>query len=247
MRHNKKKRVLCASAAVFILIGAVFAVYVSDFYHATDEAALAMTTLADDDSIVIWETGRDIVFEPQNATKGFIFYPGGKVEARAYTPLMRQLSERGILCVLMKMPCNLAVLDINAADDILGQFPKVEAWYIGGHSLGGSMAASYAADNHEELRGLVMLAAYSTQDLRESGLQVVSLYGSNDGILNQEKYAEYRTNLPADAAEIIIEGGNHAGFGSYGEQEGDGKAYIEREEQVAQTASAICELIEVEH
>lgn len=105
------------------------------------------------------------------------------------------------------------------------------------------MAASYAADNHEALQGLVMLAAYSTQDLRESGLKVVSLYGSNDGILNQEKYAEYRTNLPADAAEIIIEGGNHAGFGSYGEQEGDGKAGIEREEQVAQTVSAICELI----
>lgn len=241
MRHRKK--VLCTVAAVFILSLAMFGVYVSDFYHADEYAVLAMATSENDESIVIRETEHEIVFESEQATEGLIFYPGGKVEAESYAPLMRKLSERGILCVLVKMPCNLAVLDIDAADDVFPQFPKIRDWYIGGHSLGGSMAASYAADNTEKVNGLVLLAAYSTADLSESGLKVISLYGSNDGVLNREKYAEYQANLPDDMTETVIDGGNHAGFGSYGEQEGDGKAEIETEEQIAQTVSAICELI----
>lgn len=247
MRHkHNRKWILCAVAAVFILMAVVFAVYVSDFYHATDEAALAMTMLADDESVVIRENEHEIVFEPTQATAGFIFYPGGKVETEAYAPLMRQLSEKGVQCVLVKMPYNLAVLDIDAADDVFTQFPEIRDWYIGGHSLGGSMAASYAADNTEKVSGLVLLAAYSTADLSESGLKVLSLYGSNDGVLNREKYAKYRTNLPDDMTEIVIEGGNHAGFGSYGEQDGDGKADIESEEQIAQTVAAICDMVEFE-
>lgn len=160
------------------------------------------------------------IFAPENPAVGFVFYPGGKVEYTAYAPLMLALAERDILCVLVEMPLNLAVLDMGAAEGIPEQYTEVETWYIGGHSLGGSMAASYAAEHTEEYAGLVLLAAYSTAEI--SDMDVISLYGSEDGVLNREKYQEYRSNLPESTVETVIEGGNHAGFGSYGFQEGDG-------------------------
>ena len=172
-------------------------------------------------------------------TAGLIFYPGGKVENTAYAPLLHDLAEDGILCVLVKMPCNLAVLDMNAADSIPERFSEVTDWYIGGHSLGGAMAASYSAKHTDELDGLVLLAAYSTADLTDSGLRVYSTYGSEDGVLNREKYEADRINLPQDTTETIIDGGCHAGFGSYGAQNGDGTPTISAEEQQQQTADAL--------
>ena len=154
---------------------------------------------------------------------------------------MLALAEQDILCVLLEMPFNLAVLDMAAAEGIPEQYPKIEHWFIGGHSLGGSMAASYAAEHAEDYAGLVLLAAYSTAEIAD--MDVISLYGSEDGVLNREKYQEYRGNLPESTEEIVIEGGNHAGFGSYGFQEGDSESMIPGEEQVAITAEALTNFI----
>lgn len=172
-----------------------------------------------------------------------MLYPGGKVEYTAYAPLMLALAERDVLCVLIPMPCNLAVLHPNAAEGIPEQFPEIENWYIGGHSLGGSMAASYGVKHSEELGGLVLLAAYSTADLTDSGLDVLSMYGSEDGVLNMEKYESYRGNLPETTVEIVIPGGNHALFGSYGAQDGDGEASISPAEQIQYVAERIAEFV----
>jgi dienelactone hydrolase len=139
------------------------------------------------------------------------------------------------------MPLNLAVLDSDAAEGIPEQFPDVKRWYLAGHSLGGSMAASYAADHASAYEGLILLAAYSTADLRATGLKVCSLYGDRDGVLNLEKYAKYRTNLPEDTVEQILPGGNHAGFGSYGAQEGDGISELEPGTQIQWAAEKILE------
>ena len=134
---------------------------------------------------------------------------------------------------------NLAVLDMNAANGIPEQYPQVDRWYIGGHSLGGSMAASHAAKNADRYEGLVLLASYSTADLAASDLDVISLYGSEDGVLNIDKYAEYKANLPASFEEHVIEGGCHAVFGSYVAQEGDGVPSISGEEQLQLTAQLL--------
>ena len=107
---------------------------------------------------------------------------------------------------------------------------EYEDWYLSGHSLGGAMAASYAADNGENLDGLVLLAAYSTVELPEH-LSVVSIYGSEDKVLNMESFEQGRGYMPEDYTELCIEGGNHAWFAYYGEQDGDGTASITREEQ----------------
>lgn len=132
---------------------------------------------------------------------------------------------------MVKMPCNLAVLDINAADGIQEDFPEVTEWYIGGHSLGGSMAAVYVAKHTDDYKGLILFVAYGTEDLSQSGLKVISVYGSMDGVLNMGKYEENRENLPEDTLEYVIEGGNHAQFGSYGSQKGDWTSAVSAEEQ----------------
>jgi pimeloyl-ACP methyl ester carboxylesterase len=184
-----------------------------------------------------------MVFAPENPVAGLIFYPGGKVEFTAYAPLMAKLAEQNILCVLLKMPLNLAVLDMDAAAEIPEGFPEVETWYLAGHSLGGSMAASFADKHADGYDGLILLASYSTADLTENGLRVCSLYGDRDGVLNMEKYAQYRSNLPEGTLELVLEGGNHAGFGSYGPQEGDGISTLEAGMQIRWAADRILEFI----
>ena len=185
-----------------------------------------------------------MVFEPESATKGFIFYPGGKVEYTAYQPLMAACAEQGILCILVEMPFNLAVLDIDAADGIQEKYPEIKKWYIGGHSLGGSMAASYLADHIDDYDGLILLGSYSTADLSETNLDVLSVYGSEDQVMDQVKYEENKSNLPGDLIEVVIDGGCHAYFGMYGAQEGDGKPTISNEEQIFLTVENIFKVME---
>ena len=228
---KKHRRFILCALAVLLLCGLCWG-YAADYYHADDAAAAAMSSAAD---VAVEQKGSILAFIPGGAETGLIFYPGGKVEYTAYAPLMRALADNGVLCVLVRMPLNLAVLDVNAAGGIPEQYPQIRRWYIGGHSLGGSMAASHAAKNASAYDGLVLLASYSTADLSASSLPVISIYGSEDGVLNREKYAEYRRNLPAAFEEHIIEGGCHAGFGCYGQQDGDGVPAITGEEQIIET------------
>ncbi len=242
----KHKRICITLLAVFLSLAVIIGacgIYLGDYYRADISAIQAMLPEGS-----TWKEEPDgkIVFAPEGATKGFIFYPGGKVEYTAYLPLMAELAENGILCVLTEMPFNLAVFDINAANGISADYPEIKEWYIGGHSLGGSMAASYAAKNADTLAGLVLLASYSTADISESGLSALSVYGSEDGVLNMEKYEKYRENLPENFSEHVINGGCHAYFGAYGAQAGDGTPGVTNKEQIDITAEKISEFINKE-
>lgn len=240
-KTKRWKITLTVLIAVGVIFSAVCAIYLYDYYCA--DAAASEALKSDDEVKVEWIDDNGIAFWPTEPEAGLIFYPGGKVEFTAYAPLLRSLAEEGILCVLIKMPYNLAVLDMDAAEGIQEKFPEIGDWYIGGHSLGGAMAAGYAADHVDEYKGLILLAAYSTKDISKSGLQVLSVYGSEDGVLDIEKYTNNRTKLPADMEEYIIEGGCHAQFGSYGRQEGDGEPGISSEEQRKVTVQYIVELM----
>ena len=241
-KHKRKLWIVLGSIALVlaILIGAC-AIYLGDYYRA-DLGAIEAFAPAEAVQMQTLDNG-NILFAPENATKGFIFYPGGKVEHKAYIPIMQALAEKGVLCVITQMPFNLAVFDINAANGIQEQYPQIEEWYIGGHSLGGSMAASYLGDHTEEYKGLVLLGAYSTADLSDSGLAVLSVYGSEDKVMNREKYAKNKLNLPNNFTEVIIDGGCHAYFGMYGPQDGDGTPAITNEEQINFTAEKIFEMM----
>ena len=233
MKHLKRFGITLL--ALTILLCAAVGIYAADYYHMEERA---VTALNSSDHVTVTVEKDLAVFTPKEPKIGFIFYPGGKVEYTAYAPLMKMLADNGILCVIPKMPLNPAVMDMDAAEKISDKFPEIHTWYIGGHSLGGSMAASYAAEN-TDFAGLILLASYSTADLTNTDLQVLSVYGTRDGVLNMEKYAEYFPNLPADTTEYVLEGGNHAQFGSYGKQEGDGNALIGEFEQQVQTMSQI--------
>ena len=239
-----KKRtriILSVCLALLLVIGIGGYAYVSDYYHADETALEAMAyqtdrVQAEQDGDVIW-------FVPEEPTAGLIFYPGGKVEHTAYAPLLHACAENGILCALVRMPGNLAVLDANAADGLQEAYPEIITWYIAGHSLGGAMAATYAAAHPEDFDGLILLAAYSTKDLTGTDLRVLSVYGSADSVMNRESYEKNRSNLPADTTEVVLDGGCHAQFGSYGPQDGDGVPTISGEEQVRQTTEAITAFI----
>ena len=237
---NKKSHIFLKIFSLVLTIALIaLAVYLGDYYKADDDAIAAFLP---DDATISEDNGM-IILEPDNPVAGLIFYPGGKVEYTAYIPLMHACYERGIMCVLVEMPFNLAVFDVSAADGIKEQFPHIENWYIGGHSLGGSMAAAYLSDHSGSFEGLVLLGSYSTQDLSKSGLSVLSVYGTNDNVMNKEKYDSSKSNLPSNFTEVIIEGGCHSYFGMYGKQDGDGSPEISNSEQIYITADAILDFV----
>ncbi len=184
-------------------------------------------------------------FQPaQAADTGFIFYPGGLVDPAAYAPLMKQLSDQGIMSVIVPMPLDLAIFGVNKADEVIAAYPEIKHWIIGGHSLGGSMAAEYVKGHPSAVEGLAFMAAYPADSTNLSMLpiKVVSIHGSNDGLATGAKIQNSLKNLPADTKAVLIEGGNHAQYGNYGPQAGDGQATISREEQQQQAVTATLEL-----
>lgn len=244
LKDKKKRKIfiwITSLLSFFVLIVAACGIYLNDYYSADTDSINAFST-AEDIKQTNYADGT-IAFEPENPKAAFIFYPGGKVEYTAYIPLMRACAERNILCILVEMPFNLAVFDVNTADGIKEQYPNIESWYIGGHSLGGSMAASYLESHGQEFDGLVLLGSYSTADLSKTDLKVLSVYGSEDNVLNKEKYDSNKKNLPDNFTETVIDGGCHAYFGMYGRQNGDGTPTITAKEQILITAEAIEEFV----
>ena len=239
---NKGRKVLYIMMAIILLLLGIVLLYVNDDYDATDEALLALETTE-----TIQVAGEDPVhfYPTENALTevGIIFYPGGKVEEEAYAPLMQQLAEKGYSVFLVDMPLGLAVFDINAAEVIMADNAEISQWYLVGHSLGGSMAAVFA-ENQDDLAGLILLASYSTADLSNKDIPVLSIYGSEDQVIDATKVEEYRPMLPTNHIEIVIEGGNHAQCGNYGIQKGDGDSSITTEEQQKMTVDAITKFIE---
>ncbi len=244
MNRKKIRSSLILLLCLLLLSGSSYA---SDYYRSTDEAEAYLEGAEQAGEVSIKEIEDGLFLDGPGNEDALIFYPGAKVEYSAYIPLLYGLADQGMDVFLIHMPSNLAIFGRNKADDILGGY-SYENYYIGGHSLGGAMSADYAADYVEKesksaLKGLILLAAYPTKDLSKSDLKVLTIYGSEDGVLSMEKLEEGRTYLPKDAQKLVIEGGNHAQFGSYGEQKGDGKAFISAEEQREETTEAIVSLL----
>lgn len=229
---------LSTLAGLILVAGGGLFIYSSDYYHADD----SIESIIENDEDIS-KTDNALIFKADTTDTGIIFYPGGKVEYTAYVPLMEEIKDWGITCVLVNMPFNLAIFDSNAADQYIEDMTEISSWYMAGHSLGGAFAARYAAANADKIDGLIMCAAYQTKDISQTDLNVLSIYGSEDKVLDLEKYEENISNLPSNYTEVIIEGGNHANFGNYGEQEGDGTASVTREYQQEYTSDQINSLI----
>ena len=224
----RRKKWLVAGGAVLLILAilsGVFLWYVSDYYRAED---VALEVLAQDNGI----SQRDnlTILSPTYPTDtAIIFYPGAKVEAEAYLPLLDQIRQTGVTCILVHMPFNMAIFDTNAAEEVIAQYPEFQHWYVAGHSMGGAMASKFASDHPDQVDGLILMGAYIYGDYPAE--KALTIYGS----LNQsaEDHIDYTENI------VEIEGGNHAQFGNYGPQKGDLPAAISAEEQQAQTVAAI--------
>jgi len=233
------KRILL-SFGILILVSAVGFVAWGSTPLGPGEAALA--ALSSDSTVQVTTADDYILFQPLGANAnpgtGLLFYPGGHVDYRSYAPILRPLAEQGYLVVLAKMPLSLAVFAINRADAILPAFPAITTWAIGGHSLGGAIAARYVYSHPGAVQGLILFASFpaSTDDLTQSGLQVLSIFGSEDGGLDGIEAAS--ALLPASTQWVHMQGGNHAQFGDYGLQPGDGTASISPAAQWQQIISA---------
>ena len=210
---------------------------------------MAMTQEAMDDMDAIlereyvYEENNVIVFDQETYKGNIVIYPGGLVEAHAYAMLANLLHEEGYRVFIVRMPLNLAILNRSAFNDIVDTFPSEYPWYGVGHSLGG---ASLAYVDFDKLDGLVLLGSYfpSGVDISNEDLPVLSITAEFDEVINWEHYDERKDLLPADTIFQMILGGNHAQFGYYGTQRGDGQARITRAEQHVLVVLSIIEFIE---
>ncbi len=190
-----------------------------------------------------WLNFVSVAEEPQT---GFIFYPGGRVDARSYAPLAHDIAVAGFRVIIVPMPLNLAVFGSGRAADVIAAYPEIKQWAVGGHSLGGAMASAFAAGNPGAVEGLVLWAAYpaNNNDLSTTKLTVVSIFGSLDGLATHDKIMASTLLLPPSTRWVEIEGGNHAQFGWYGEQSGDLPASLNRAEQQRRIVEATIALLE---
>ena len=230
MKRKTLKIVLSSLAALVILLTAGFFIYASQYYHADASAAAILEQNSN-----IRAEGRFTILSPYTPSDtAFIFYPGAKVEAEAYLPMLEKLRLKGVTCVLVEMPFRMAIFDTDAADDVFQLLPDVQNFYIGGHSMGGAMASSYAAGHQDKVKGLILLGAYIYGDYPVS--KALTIYGTLNSDL--EQHIDYTENI------VVIEGGNHAQFGSYGRQKGDPDAAISAEKQQNIAAEAIVTFID---
>lgn len=227
-KHSKI--ILISILSILAILTVTFFIYVSDYYRADDVAGAVMQS---DDTIRV--QGNLTILTPATPSDtGLIFYPGAKVEDTAYLPILEKLRQNGITCVLVKMPFNMAIFDQNAADQVFDALSDIKNWYIGGHSMGGAMASSYAANHKSKVQGLILLGAYIYGDYPPEN--ALTVYGTLNA--NLEEKINYTENI------VIIEGGNHAQFGNYGLQKGDPPAAISREEQQDIAVKAILDFIQ---
>jgi len=237
-------KVLLAPAILLLVAALGFTVWA---YTPLGPMPQALLALHSDSTVKVeerpWLTFTPVGVEPRT---GLILYPGGRVDPRSYAPEARAIAESGYLVVIVPMPFNLAVFGVNRANYVIAAHPEIAHWAIGGHSLGGAMAANYVFNNAQPVQGLDLWAAYPAGNNSLAGrhnLRVVSISATNDGLATPQKIAASRPLLPSDTRWVAIEGGNHAQFGWYGPQPGDGTATISRESQQQQTVALSVELL----
>lgn len=232
----------------FIVLGLIIValIFIVAFFTTSYEPSTQAMANLEDSTLVDVTENNFISFTPENttATTGLIIYPGAKVEPEAYAPLANKIAQAGYEVIITPMPLNFAIFDSNAADEVISKFPNIKNWVISGHSLGGVMAAKYASEN-SNIKGVIFYASYPQGDeLKDSNIEVTSIYGSLDGVADLEKIIGSKDLLPTSTTFVEITGGNHAQFGSYGEQSGDNPAEISADEQIEKAANASIELLD---
>jgi pimeloyl-ACP methyl ester carboxylesterase len=236
--------VLVRGVAVVAVLGLVAVLL---YLRPHTASSTAVDALAGSPGATVTESSTRIRLEPtaKASTTGVVFYPGALVDPRAYVPNLLPLAEAGYPVVILKLPYNIAFFDPNGAQAVMDADPEVERWVVGGHSLGGVMAASVAGRDDARIRGLLLWGSFPNSSISDrTELIAMSIYGSEDALTTPAKIDETRDRLPPDTTFVEIVGGNHAFFGDYGAQGGDGVATISRDEAQSQIRAASLDLVE---
>lgn len=243
LRKKSGRAWILALVIILLSIPGGFAIWA---YTPPEPMAEAITALQSDAQVSV-SNDSWLVFEPVGGGNdtALILYPGGRVDYRSYAPTAHAIAAQGYRVIVVKAPFNLMVFAPNLAAQVMAAYPDVQNWVVGGHSLGGAMAARFADENPDAVDGLLLWAAYPAEsnDLSDQKLEVTSIYATLDGLSTGDKIDASRALLPATTTWVSIEGGNHAQFGWYGDQSGDNAAAISREEQQRWILLASVELL----
>lgn len=224
---EKNRRRLTLFGLVVAILGIILLSLRNQVYYPEPAARRAAQNARTEKNFTYFEGGRKPLV---------IFYPGALVEPESYSIWAQKVAEVGYPVAVAHFPFDFALLASNRADRYAGKSPYV----IGGHSLGGVCAARYAAAHAHDanLRGVFLLASYADGrgDLSKSGLSVLQVTASRDGVISADSLKRNSRHLPENAVKKVIAGGNHSGFGSYTLQKGDRKAAISSEKQQEQAA-----------
>ena len=244
MAELSRKTVILVLAGIVVFGSLVWGIRWATF--ARPPLPEAVAALASDERVTV-STAPWLTFAPTRAASGtgFIFYPGGRVDPRAYAGLMRTIAEAGYLVVVPSMPVNMAIFNTKAANPIIAAHPEIERWVIGGHSVGGTAAALYVSAHPDRMAGLAIWSSYPADNSDISGLDlpVILLYGGNEVRVTDESVGARKRLLPPGTQYIRIEGGDHHQFGAYELTTEDDLATISRESQHAQILTATLELL----
>jgi hypothetical protein len=243
-RRRRRRRAVVGIVA----LGIVAALLAGLAWFFSPQAVLpeATAALASTPAVTFGREETGLTFTPTAAAPrvGVVLYPGAKVPAEAYAPTARAIAERGFLVVVVPMPLNFAVFDAGAASRVIAAHPEIGRWAVGGHSLGGAMAAQFLGDNPDAAAGLLLCGAYSASDLSNRQLLASSAYGSLDAAAPKIEDASTRSLLPPSTAYTRIEGGNHEQCGWYEGQPNDPPATVSRLDQQAEIVAAWTAILE---
>ena len=237
--RSKLLKVVTTILLTIIMIMAGGLGYLQVYYHADDSVR---TSLESRESVTVQKIDQGYFFDGPGEENAVIFYPGAKIEEIAYAPMLFSLAESGADVFLVEMPFHFALLGMNTAGEIIRAY-SYDQWYLAGHSMGGIAANSYASSNPGQIAGMIYLASYPSKALSPQ-VRLLSIYGSEDGCLDRAAYDKAKSLWPEGAEEVILEGGNHAGYANYGAQKGDGEASISAEEQQKKTVETIINWIQ---
>nr|WP_239534528.1 alpha/beta hydrolase [Priestia taiwanensis] len=218
-----------------LIIGSITFFVWSQFTYKPTEEALSLVDQKDKENLV---------FGQKEAEIGIIFYQGAKVEVESYSYLGKGLENNGYFVVMPKLPFNLAILGTNVAGDIIETYPKIQKWYVVGHSLGGSMISRYAFHHEKKVEGIIFLASYPADDFSTKSIPMLSIYGEVDGVATVDEIKNRGNFMSKNTTMHMIKGGNHANFGMYGKQKGDNDSLITSKAQQDETVKVIAEWLQ---
>lgn len=240
---DTKKKIFSLVILILLMVSLIgFAVYVSDYYKADSRALSALNNTS---SYTVNNSADFITFTPtkNKSSTGLIFYPGAKIEAESYAVIASEVALRGFTTVIVKMPFNLALFDVNKADKVIINHPEITTWAITGHSLGGVFASDYALNNQDKIQGVIYLAAYPNKNASNATFKGLMIKGTEDNLTTNEDINKNMDKFPSNTSFIYITGGNHFNVGDYGIQKGDNNSTIFREGQQVQTVMYIVEFL----